>query len=222
MFFTPALQLSAAAAGAPAPPLLFHRSIPSETEGGEATAVPPLPPHARPAFDAAACSRLLAGRTRAMGRVLLCAADVGSTQELLQAHGGVLGDGAVVVADRQTSGKGGWRWGWKTHGWLMTFEQHGFEPLREEYLDAWLHSRQQLDFDDTPGRGAAGAGAGAAGRGQGEGGGGGGRRSRLTVLGLSPAGFLLAEDEGGSQYELMPDGNSLDMMQGLIRRKVIT
>jgi biotin--protein ligase len=53
----------------------------------------------------------------------------------------------------------------------------------------------------------------------------------LIIRGLSPAGFLLAEEEetgtacsGGSTvgklWELTPDGNSLDMISGLIRKKL--
>jgi hypothetical protein len=42
----------------------------------------------------------------------------------------------------------------------------------------------------------------------------------VTVAGLSSSGFLLAVDSIGQQYELTPDGNSLDMMQGMIRRKL--
>jgi biotin--protein ligase len=47
-----------------------------------------------------------------------------------------------------------------------------------------------------------------------------GRRVRLTVRGLTSSGFLLAEDAGGARYELTPDGNSLDLMHGLLRRKL--
>lgn len=43
---------------------------------------------------------------------------------------------------------------------------------------------------------------------------------QLTVRGLSPSGFLMAQDASGASYELTPDGNSLDMMKGLIRRKL--
>jgi hypothetical protein len=42
----------------------------------------------------------------------------------------------------------------------------------------------------------------------------------VEVVGLSTSGFLLARDSSGQQYELAPDGNSLDMMRGLIRRKL--
>jgi biotin--protein ligase len=48
----------------------------------------------------------------------------------------------------------------------------------------------------------------------------GGGPVQLVIQGLSGAGFLLAEDGLGAKYELTPDGNSLDMMQGLIRRKL--
>lgn len=54
----------------------------------------------------------------------------------------------------------------------------------------------------------------------GDGSGDGVRRVSLTVAGLSPSGFLLAVDGEGGRYELTPDGNSLDMMQGLVRRKI--
>jgi hypothetical protein len=44
----------------------------------------------------------------------------------------------------------------------------------------------------------------------------------VTVMGLTSFGYLRARDEAGRECELHPDGNSLrlDMMQGLIKRKV--
>ncbi|KAG2429540.1 hypothetical protein HXX76_010775 [Chlamydomonas incerta] len=321
---------------ASSPGLVFHTDASS------------LPPAAWPAFDAAACAARLHGgggsSSRTMGRALLVAGVLGSTQELLRAHGSALGDGAVVVADRQTSGKGrgGNQWtsplgclmfsalrrlrvqspaqapfinylvclavtrgvrsalqsldlpaldvrikwpndiyasGVKIAGALIhttwqgncfnvitgiglnvnnrqpttcldellekaaaaaaavaagsaagsaaappaplprevvlaeilaamedvfnTFERDGFAPLEPEYLAAWLHSGQSLDFDDSdPTQGLVAP------------------HVRLAIRGLSPAGFLLAVDEAGQRYELTPDGNSLDMMRGLIRRKL--
>jgi biotin--protein ligase len=79
------------------------------------------------------------------------------------------------------------------------FEQHGFEPLRALYISNWMHSDQvvQLQEDGTAG-GAV----------------------ELTIKGLSPHGFLLAVDSCGQRYELTPDGNSLDMMQGLLKKKL--
>ena len=42
----------------------------------------------------------------------------------------------------------------------------------------------------------------------------------ITVTGLTPHGFLRAEDADGAAYELHPDGNSLDFFRGLVRRKL--
>jgi hypothetical protein len=43
----------------------------------------------------------------------------------------------------------------------------------------------------------------------------------VRIQGLTPSGFLKAVEEGsGRVYELTPDGNSLDMMAGLLRRKI--
>ena len=102
------------------------------------------------------------------------------------------------------------------------FESHGFAPLEASYLRTWLHSGQRViaHDPDTGGNNNASSGSG----------GGGGVVDQvgvvpaggvaLTIRGLSVQGFLLAEDDWGRPYELTPDGNSLDMMQGLIRRKV--
>ena len=77
------------------------------------------------------------------------------------------------------------------------FEAQGFGPLEQEYLSCWMHSGQQVQLEE-----------------------GGGGRPVLTIKGLSQHGFLLAVDGYGQRYELTPDGNSLDMMQGLIRKKL--
>ena len=120
------------------------------------------------------------------------------------------------------------------------FEAEGFAPLEPAYLAAWLHSGQAVTFladseeggstygpGSTPGvGGTAGTAVGGA-----DGlasalssslavGGGTGRTVELTIRGLTPTGFLRGEDAQGRVYELTPDGNSLDMMQGLVRRKL--
>ena len=41
-----------------------------------------------------------------LGHILLTAADIPSTQEFMRRHGTKLADGVVMVADRQSSGKG--------------------------------------------------------------------------------------------------------------------
>lgn len=83
-----------------------------------------------------------------------------------------------------------------------TFQTQGFEPLRPLYLASWMHSGQVVELDDASAQ-------------QGP-----GQRVPLTIVGLSSHGFLLAKDPLGQEYELTPDGNSLDMMQGLIKKKL--
>ncbi len=80
---------------------------------------------------------------------------------------------------------------------LDSFAEHGFAPQEQQYLDCWLHSEQAVTLED-PSAGPV----------------------QLVIKGLTSSGFLLAVDELGVRYELTPDGNSLDMMQGLIRRKL--
>lgn len=43
----------------------------------------------------------------------------------------------------------------------------------------------------------------------------------MTVRGLSSSGYLRAQDDEGEEFELHPDGSSLDMMQGMISRKKV-
>jgi biotin--protein ligase len=95
------------------------------------------------------------------------------------------------------------------------FEASGFAGLEAAYLGAWMHSGQVVDVEE----GAVIAPAGGGGGGPPVAGDGGGR-VRLTIAGLSEHGFLLARDELGGRWELTPDGNSLDMLVGLIRRKL--
>lgn len=42
----------------------------------------------------------------------------------------------------------------------------------------------------------------------------------MTVQGLSKEGYLRAVDASGQVHVLHPDGNSLDMMSGLVSKKV--
>lgn len=93
---------------------------------------------------------------------------------------------------------------------FTTFESQGFEPLKPMYLSSWMHSNQQVELaEDVAAEG--GTGVGLLNR---------GKKVTLTIVGLSPYGFLLAVDAFGQQYELTPDGNSLDMMQGLLKKKL--
>ncbi|KAJ9516269.1 hypothetical protein QJQ45_001102 [Haematococcus lacustris] len=110
---------------------------------------------------------------------------------------------------------------------FSVFEQHGFAPLEPDYLSSWMHSGQLVT---TQGKVQTGAGtvptAGGSGRPGEEADG--GDSVTLRLRGLSSSGFLLAEEVEGDHagqhgtrlWELTPDGNSLDMMAGLLRRKV--
>jgi hypothetical protein len=89
------------------PPLhTGRRRRPAQAEGfrcslhypGDAAAAPP------PGFDAAAYAAALS--TRQLGRLLLATPSIASTQEFMRRHAGVLPEGTVLVAERQTSGKG--------------------------------------------------------------------------------------------------------------------
>jgi len=109
-------------------------------------------------------------------------------------------------------------------GCFASLEARGFAPLEARYLGAWLHSGQRLRLEGpeqggpAPGSPAAAAAGGGWGEGGAEEEGGGGRA--VTVVGLSPSGFLMGVDDRGARYELTPDGNSLDMMAGLLRRRL--
>lgn len=116
---------------------------------------------------------------------------------------------------------------------MQVFEVNGFEPLLPDYLKSWMHNGQQVQFQaeeshstahhsstagSSDGVGSVGA-LSEAGSSMDQ------QRdtplSTLTIRGLSPSGFLLAvEESSGRKFELTPDGNSLDMMVGLIRRKI--
>eukprot|EP01026_Neomeris_dumetosa_P010284 TRINITY_DN13820_c0_g3_i2.p1 TRINITY_DN13820_c0_g3~~TRINITY_DN13820_c0_g3_i2.p1 ORF type:complete len:344 (+),score=41.52 TRINITY_DN13820_c0_g3_i2:72-1034(+) len=82
---------------------------------------------------------------------------------------------------------------------IIQFE--GFKPLQDKYLEQWMHQGQKLlleqqdsDNKDT--------------------------QIPVTIVGLAENGFLLAIDKiSGEQVELHPNGNTLDMMKGLILRK---
>jgi biotin--protein ligase len=94
------------------------------------------------------------------------------------------------------------------------FERQGFAPLQPLYLASWMHSNQQVELEEgVADAGGSGLG-GPPGQQQQQ------QRVTLKIVGLSPYGFLLAVDASGQQFELTPDGNSLDMMQGLIRKKL--
>ena len=126
---------------------------------------------------------------------------------------------------------------------LGFFEQYmdillsrGFEPLQTNYLGSWLHTNQRVtvvdeavkddakmlrrksmkkkksmkkdaaaedeavDEEDEPEE-IEGV-------------------KNVTIVGLTPTGYLRAVHASGEQYELHPDGNSLDFFSGLISKKI--
>jgi biotin--protein ligase len=94
---------------------------------------------------------------------------------------------------------------------LIQLAESGFKPFEADYYDAWLHSGQRVTLEEESSSGG------------GDGGGGSDSGVKLvgvTVRGLSPHGYLMAEDDAGEVYELHPDGNSFDFFKGLVRKKI--
>jgi len=80
--------------------------------------------------------------------------------------------------------------------------------IQDEYYRYWLHSGQKLTVKaDATVKEDASLAQEAAGE------------KVVTIRGLSREGMLVGEDEAGRAIELYPDGNSLDLMKGLIMRK---
>eukprot|EP01025_Chloroclados_australasicus_P011176 TRINITY_DN14834_c0_g2_i6.p4 TRINITY_DN14834_c0_g2~~TRINITY_DN14834_c0_g2_i6.p4 ORF type:complete len:144 (-),score=19.51 TRINITY_DN14834_c0_g2_i6:727-1158(-) len=82
---------------------------------------------------------------------------------------------------------------------LEVLERQGFEGLEGTYRRYWLHENQRLVLEDSTSPG---------------------EQTPVTIIGLTATGFLKGKDDRGIVYELHPDGNSLDMMKGLLRRKM--
>ncbi|KAJ3216848.1 biotin holocarboxylase synthetase [Dinochytrium kinnereticum] len=67
-----------------------------------------------------------------------------------------------------------------------------FEKLLPKYYEYWLHSDQAVSLEG---------------------------KTDATIKGIDTSGLLKATDENGESYLLQPDGNTFDMMKGLISRK---
>ncbi|KAF9224756.1 class II aaRS and biotin synthetase [Gyrodon lividus] len=76
-------------------------------------------------------------------------------------------------------------------------ESEGFQPFMARYTSAWLHVNQNVTLTTTT------------------------PHVTVRIVGITPDyGLLRTEPVGGGQYiDLQPDGNSFDMMNGLIRAK---
>lgn len=80
------------------------------------------------------------------------------------------------------------------------FCQNGLAGIKDFYTQHWLHSNQIVSVEHSDGDGVT--------------------SEQMVIKGLTDSGFLLAEDKAGVQFELCPDGNSLDFFSGLIKRKL--
>lgn len=80
------------------------------------------------------------------------------------------------------------------------FSEEGFPCLRQRYLTHWMHSNQQVNIVESV--------AGSI------------KNVPMIIKGVTDSGLLLAVNPEGHEYELSPDGNSLDFFTGLIRRKL--
>jgi biotin--protein ligase len=78
----------------------------------------------------------------------------------------------------------------------------GFAAFETAYYKAWLHSGQDISMEGDVVRGT------------------GARVDDLRVEGIDLASGLLRARGRGQVYLLQPDGNSFDMMKGLIKRKL--
>lgn len=84
------------------------------------------------------------------------------------------------------------------------FIDAGFGHMQPGYLYHWLHSAQKVSLEEADPSASSGPP----------------RLVPLTIRGLTPGGYLLADDGAGERFELCPDGNSLDFFQGLVRKKL--
>lgn len=74
---------------------------------------------------------------------------------------------------------------------LQMFQGDGYEEFCKIYYNYWLHSDQQIRLGSQDGE-------------------------MVRVRGLDENGFLLVEQSDGNRLSLQPNGNSFDMMNGLI------
>lgn len=93
--------------------------------------------------------------------------------------------------------------------WGRLWEQYadeGFsDSLRSDYEALWLHSGQRVRARDAVTREGGTVGSG---------------EESFSITGISPGGSLLVEDDAGRRWELVSDANSLDLLEGLVKRKL--
>ena len=78
--------------------------------------------------------------------------------------------------------------------YLDEFEKSGYKTFCSDYYEYWLHDGAKIHIGSEDGE-------------------------QVTVQGLDSDGFLLVKTQAGKCISLQPDGNSFDMMRGLITVK---
>ena len=103
---------------------------------------------------------------------------------------------------------------------LEQFNINGFDSFYDAYIEEWLHSGQTVMVCDLKDRRkqkehAQSFGSTNEGGDEEE-----GEKTEVTIIGVAKSSGLLAVDQNGQQFELLPDGNSFDFLKGLISRKI--
>jgi biotin--protein ligase len=80
-------------------------------------------------------------------------------------------------------------------------EENGFPGVRNEYISHWMHSGSRVSVSESLNNANSNV--------------------QLTITGLTDMGMLTAVDAYGNMFELQPDGNSLDFLAGMIRKKIL-
>jgi len=82
---------------------------------------------------------------------------------------------------------------------MKKFAEDKQEKIFEEYYEAWLHSNQEILVQDNSSKQSS---------------------RKAKILAIDEFGYLIAQDlESGDEFKVHDNGNSFDMMQGLIRPK---
>ncbi|CAM6035662.1 unnamed protein product [Sphagnum compactum] len=85
---------------------------------------------------------------------------------------------------------------------FKVFLSQGFSALESKYYQRWLHSGQTVELEERE-EGSSKV-----------------SKVYVRIQGLTATGYLRAVDDSDDPYELHPDGNSFDFLQGLVRKKM--
>ena len=80
------------------------------------------------------------------------------------------------------------------NGW-----SYAFEPFLDRYYSRWLHSNQKVIISESVD---------------------GNKQAEACIVGIDASGLLKAVSSDGNIILLQPDGNSFNMLKGLISRKI--